>query len=142
MIVEKEHFDVSSNVSYTHKSELVKNRNDYRFNSNQSSIMLKQHQSIAEISYDSLECKVPVDMAEELLFLKPDDIVYPKKGNYFSNESFRKKSPVNLKKYNKYLQKPLKTTDLRDKISSIPRCITETSTKRALPDIVGSTTKF
>lgn len=56
------------------------------------------------------------------------------KGNYFSAKSFREKSPVDAKKYRKYIEKPAKTDDRQVK-TKIPRSITETSSKRALPDI-------
>ena len=83
-----------------------------------------------------MDLKVPVDEAEEMLFVKPHDKQYPLKGNYFSTKSFREKSPVDAKKYRKYLEKPSKTDDRHHYgASKIPRSITETSSKKALPEI-------
>jgi hypothetical protein len=52
------------------------------------------------MSYDSLQYKVHPEEAEEMLFIKPTDNVYPKKGNYFSKQGFKEQSPFNKKKYN------------------------------------------
>lgn len=35
--------------------------------------------------HDSLDIKVNDSEADSLLFIKPDDTMYPKTGNYFSN---------------------------------------------------------
>lgn len=39
---------------------------------------------------DSVDIKVNDSEADSLLFIKPDDNMYPKQGNYFSNEKFQK----------------------------------------------------
>jgi hypothetical protein len=60
-----------------------------------------------------MNLRVPPDEAEEMLFIKPKDKFYPQKGNFYSNQTFRDASPVDMNKYKKYIEKPIKT-DVRN----------------------------